>query len=466
MAAGHTGTWMLSAARSPRGAAHTAAGFAQGRHATEGTVRARRARRLRAVSALVAVAAGVLALGGFAAVPGARAAAPGPQPLADEWWFPAWEVQGDVWPLSEGAGVTVAVLDTGVQANLPDLRGAVVPGGDTTGAGTNGMTDTNTADDGHGTGVAAVIAGQGRGPAGTAVVGIAPRAKILPVRVGAAGPDNSEDVAAGIRYAVGHGAQVINMSFGGPTLSPSSCDGTEQDAIAYALAHNVVVVAGAGNSGNAGNPPVDPASCAGVLAVGGVNPNGSVWQGSERQPYVAVAAPGNYVGFLGRDGRYFPHGYGTSAASAFVSGEAALVRSRYPRMPWYQVVARIIDTALSRGNPVPQDGSGYRLISLYRAVNASKFPVPASAPNPVYAAYKRWLASSQGRQFAAAGHPSPASAHPSPRGRRTAAAAPGTGSGGSPALLIGIAAAALAAAGAGSAVAVSRRRSRSGPAGR
>src|SRR5579875_1206649 len=288
MAAGHTGTWMLSAARSPRGAAHTAAGFAQGRHATEGTVRARTARRLRAVSALVAVAAGVLALGGFAAVPGTRAAAPGPQPLADEWWFPAWEVQGDVWPLTEGAGVTVAVLDTGVQANLPDLRGAVVPGGDVTGAGPDGMTDTNTTEDGHGTAMAALIVGQGRGPAGTGLAGIAPKAKVMPVRTGSNGGGTPQTIAAGIRFAVNHGARVINMSFGGPTPTPYRCDGAEQDAVAYALQHNVVVVAAAGNFGNAGNPSLEPASCAGVLTAGGVNPDGSVWQDSERQPYVTV----------------------------------------------------------------------------------------------------------------------------------------------------------------------------------
>jgi membrane-anchored mycosin MYCP len=415
-------------------------------------------RRVRSALVLLAVLAGTLALAGGALAARAAAADPGPQPLPGEWWFPAWEVQQKVWPLTEGAGVTVAVLDTGVQANLPDLRGAVVPGGDVTGAGTDGMTDTNTTEDGHGTAMAALIVGQGRGPAGTGLAGIAPKAKVMPVRTGSNGGGTPQTIAAGIRFAVNHGARVINMSFGGPTPTPYRCDGAEQDAVAYALQHTVVVVAAAGNFGNAGNPSLEPASCAGVLTAGGVNPDGSVWQDSERQPYVTVAAPGNYVGFLGRDGRYFPHGYGTSSASAFVSGAAALVRSRYPRMPWYRVVSRLINTALPRGKPVPNDEYGYGIVALNAAVDAPKFPVPASAPNPVYAAYKRWLASPQGRKFTAA-KPSPGAAHRSPRAvHRPPAAAPASPSGESPALPAGIAAAVVAAAGAGGAVAVSRRR--------
>jgi membrane-anchored mycosin MYCP len=83
--------------------------------------------------------------------------------MPGEWWFPAWDVQTRVWPLSQGAGVTVGVLDSGVQASLPDLRGAVVHGGDTTGAGTNGMTDDDAdGTDGHGTNIAAAC------PAGAA----------------------------------------------------------------------------------------------------------------------------------------------------------------------------------------------------------------------------------------------------------------------------------------------------------
>jgi type VII secretion-associated serine protease mycosin len=329
---------------------------------------------------------------------GSSQSSPNLQPLAGEWWFNAWEIQTKVWPLSQGTGATIGLLDSGVQANLPDLRGAIVSGGDTTGAGTNGMTDDYQNQDGHGTAMAALIVGQG---VDGGLVGIAPKAKILPVRVG--GLNNTSfdgttaTIAAGIRYAVSRGVQVINMSLGQVTSSASGCDPVLQAAVAYALQHNVVVVASAGDSGtaSAGNPAESPASCAGVLAVGGVNPNLTLWTDSEVQPYVAVAAPGNEIGFLGLDGKYFPDGYGTSQAAAFVSGEAALVRSRYPSMPWYQVEQRIINTALPEGGSVPNNSFGYGIVRIARALDLSAYPIPSSDPNPVYSAYQVWLSSQQ-----------------------------------------------------------------------
>src|SRR5216683_745022 len=110
----------------------------------------------------------------------------GPPPRSDEWWFSKWQVQQLVWPLTEGARVTVAVLDTGVQASVPDLRGVVLPGGDATGHHSNGETDFNTGGRGHGTMMSVLIAGQGFG---TGMAGIAPEAKILPVVVNATAAD-------------------------------------------------------------------------------------------------------------------------------------------------------------------------------------------------------------------------------------------------------------------------------------
>ena len=406
---------------------------------------------------LTAVAAAGLSLtlagGALAAWVPAQAAASSPRPLPGEWWFAAWSIQARVWPLTRGAGVTVAVLDSGVQANVPDLRGAVVPGADMTGAGTNGMTDDDFAKDGHGTAMAALIAGQGRG---TGLVGIAPAAKIMPVRVGGKNGvpqgGTSETIAAGIRYAVQHGAQVINLSVAGISLSASGCETNEQDAVAYALQHNVVVVAAAGDRGHSGNPPMQPASCAGVLAVGAVNPNLTAWPEGERQPYVAVSAPGNHVGWSGRDGRYFPDGFGTSQAAAFTSGEAALVRSRYPAMPWQRVVQRIIRTSLRRGHPVRGGSLGYGIIRIAGAVDAARYPVRAGLANPVYDAFRRWLASPQGRLYLSLHPKRPGTAVPSP----TAA---GPSSPGVPrALVVLLGAVLVLAAAAAAVVAVSRRR--------
>jgi membrane-anchored mycosin MYCP len=378
-----------------------------------------RLRRGRPLAAVLAVTGLILAVA--LASPATPASAQGmqdmqgPQPLASEWWFNAWDVQTKVWPLSRGAGVTIAVLDSGVQASLPDLKPAIVPGGDTTGARTNGMTDDDQAGQGHGTAMATLMVGQGvdGDPAG-----IAPDAKVMPVRVGGLGNSSiagtTATISAGIRYATEHGAQVINMSFGQVTSSPSGCDPQLQDAVAYALQHNVIVVAAAGDSGapSAGNPAESPASCAGVLAVAGVNPNLTLWSGSEQQPYVAVAAPGNDVPYLSLTGRLYPDSFGTSGAAAFVSAEAALVRSRYPSMPWYQVEQRIVNTALPEGGAAPSNSFGYGIVRVDRALNVRKYPVPAGDPNPAYNAYQNWLATPQGQQFA---HPTAAAKpHPAP----------------------------------------------------
>jgi membrane-anchored mycosin MYCP len=391
------------------------------------------------------------------AVPGG-ASRPGQSVQSLEWWFSSWDIQTKVWPLSRGAGVIVGVVDTGVQANLPDLRAAVIPGSDTTSSRTNGMTDEN-GPLGHGTGIAAVIAGQG---VDGGVLGIAPAAKILPVVVGngyseLSGDMTTQTVAAGIRYAVAHGAGVINLALGMPAPSASSCDPVLQDAVAYALEHNVVVVAGAGNTNISGQSPQEPASCAGVLAVGAVGPNLKLWPDSAQQPYVAVSAPGSNIVSLGRTGGNVV-GSGTSFACAFVSGAAALIRSRHPSMPWYQVVQRIINTALPAGGSVPNDSYGNGILRIPGALNTAVYKVPASAPNPVYAAYQQWLVSPQGQQFTAPSHPRP---HPS---RRPLAAAPA--SSGSSAGLIAVIAGVVVAAGLGaglSVLAARRRRHRRYP---
>jgi subtilisin family serine protease len=205
--------------------------------------------------------------------------------------------------------------------------------------------------------------------------------------------------AAGIRYAVTHGARVIDMPFGIGQASPARCDPALQAAVAYALGHDVVLVASSGNASLFGGPD-EPASCAGVLAVGGTEPDGTLWPGSTREPYVAVAAPGDHMVYVGRDGRFTTSGAGTSFAAALTAGAAALIRSRYPRMPWYEVDQRLIATASPAGHPVPNDGYGYGIVNPARAVNVSAYPVLASAPDPVLARYQAWLATPAGRAVA------------------------------------------------------------------
>ena len=388
-----------------------------------------------ALATIALAAAGILALSGAparaaadtlaaaaapaVATPAAASALATGTPLVPgrgEWWFGSWHVEQKVWPLTQGAGVTVAVLDTGVQASLPDLRGVVLRGadvsdGDSGGDGASGDTDADTGNDGHGTAVAVLIAGQGYG---TGIAGIAPRARILPVKVGSTGADSVAAAAAGIRLAVRHGARVINMSFGGQVPSPRSCDPVLANAIGYAVEHDVVLVAAAGDAGVLPGP-MEPASCAGVLAVAGVGPGGSLWPGSTREPYVAVAAAGEQITFAGLDGRHSTTATGTSFSSALVAGAAALIRARYPHMPWYQVDQRLIDTAAAAGPQVPSDAYGYGVVNLAEAVNATAYPLSRSAPDPVYARFRAWLAS-QPRAGRTQHSPDPASQGPASQG--------------------------------------------------
>ncbi len=275
---------------------------------------------MRRLAPVVAVVTAV----GLALLPAVSAgAASRLQPRPDEWWFSTWKIQQRVWPLSEGSGATVAVLDTGVQAGVPDLAGAVLPGGNVAGGGGDGRTDVDTQTDGHGTAMSVLIAGRG---GGTGMVGIAPRARILPVVVNHNGSAGLT-ISAGIRFAVDHGAKVISISQGVPGAPGPICDVGVQQAVAYAVEHDVVVVASAGDTGNtASDYPQWPASCAGVLAVGGIEPDGSPWSGTQRQPYVDVAGPGDRVGWSGKDGKYIADSYGTSGAAALVSAALALVR--------------------------------------------------------------------------------------------------------------------------------------------
>ncbi len=167
------------------------------------------------------------------------------------------------WDVSKGANVKVAVVDTGVDAQHPDLSGRVLAGRSIVPT-TNSVQDDN----GHGTMVAGVIAANlnnGRG-----VVGIAPQAQILPVKVlDGNGGGTDDDIAAGITWAVDHGAQVINLSLGGPGEADVLCA-----AVSTALAADVVVVAAAGNDGF--ETVGYPAACPGVIAVAATNHSGAL----------------------------------------------------------------------------------------------------------------------------------------------------------------------------------------------
>jgi membrane-anchored mycosin MYCP len=300
-------------------------------------------------------------------LPGPRPGCP-PQhgiaaPAAEPWAQQALRF-ASVWNRTRGGGVTVAVVDSGVDAN-PQFGDRVIPGPDLV-AGTKPGIPPGADCVGHGTAVASIIAAA---PVpGVSFTGVAPAARILSVKI--SGTDTFPTSAApeGIMDAVQFGADVINLSLATPDDVPAL-----RNAVDYALRHNVVVVAAAGNDsppgGAGGNGPFYPAAYPGVLAVGASGPGGALAGFSDRYTPVAVTAPGVNVtsAFPGTfPNAYAPAQSGTSFASAFVAGVVALVRSAHPGLSPAQVVARIEATAHGPRGP----GTGYGLVDPVRAVTA------------------------------------------------------------------------------------------------
>ena len=313
----------------------------------------------------VAIAvAGTAVLAVLAAGSPAQAAAPPQVRAAEQAQLRAIGVTA-AWQVTRGSGVTVGVLDSGVDPTVPDLAGSVTVGPDyTQGADPPGYQPPHL----HGTYIASLIAGHGSGPGDTAgVIGVAPAARILSVRVilddqepGFANyNDNSayaDAIGNGIRYAVGHGVEVINMSLGGETPTRDL-----RAAVGYAIAHGVVVVSAAGNSGTdtSGYTPYSyPASFPGVISVAALDPTGHRALFSDQNASVVLSAPGVNVVGAGPDGSYLV-GDGTSPASAFVAGVAALVRSRFPRLSPEQVEQAMIYSASDRPAGGYSPGAGF-----------------------------------------------------------------------------------------------------------
>ena len=311
----------------------------------------------------VALAAGGLAaaLGLLPALPAAGAVSAPGDSIRDsqQWVFNMMNVQ-PAWQVTEGSGVTVALIDSGVDQNVSVLSGGtVITGPDLTGLHTSPQ---NPNWGSHGTWMASIIAGHGTDGGFDGVMGIAPEAKILSIRVipdkGDPGyrayndePEQTiqDELAEGIMTAVKDHAQVISMSIG-----YSAPSGVVRNAITYAYEHGTVLVASSGNSGGndarhgSGSPglaPVSfPAEYPGVLGVGAVTIAGTQASFSSGNLSVRVAAPGKGVPAQGRNGSYYTVD-GTSPACALVAGVAALIKSRYPKISPALVTQALTATA-------------------------------------------------------------------------------------------------------------------------
>ncbi|GIF69707.1 hypothetical protein Ais01nite_77420 [Asanoa ishikariensis] len=268
--------------------------------------------------------------------------------------------------ITKGAGVTVAVVDTGVQATNQDLAGQVVPGkAFASDVAADGRTDPDQ-DVSHGTGMASLIAGRGGGQ--QRLLGIAPDAKIMPAAIGM----SRETSAQAVRWAADQRVGVINIS-----LEPSSTFYLSDinESIAYAQQRDIVVVVSAGNQGG------DVSSFArlpGVVSVSAIDRKGAVWSGSNRGHELAVSAPGVDVIMSVNQGNGYGVGDGTSQAAAITSGVVALIRAKFPDLDAANVVNRLIKTATDKGEKGRDGLYGFGVVDPVRALTADIPPVNAN----------------------------------------------------------------------------------------
>lgn len=332
-------------------------------------------RRLLAGLAVVGIAASVAFVGPSASADSIR---------DREYWLSGYGI-AQAWNTTKGAGVTVAVIDTGVDGSHEDLRGAVIGGTDVSGIGAaNGQKPVGESSE-HGTMVASLLAGRGHG-GGDGVIGSAPAAKILSISVGfGVGTISSdEQIANAVRWAVDNGADVINMSLTRNSLEwPESWD----DAFLYAMEHDVVIVAAAGNRGSGTTEVGAPATIPGVLVVGGVDRNGKAsFDASSQGITIAVSAPSEDLVGAAPGGGYYSWA-GTSGATPIVAGIVALIRAAHPGLDAGNVINRLTATAKSPGVTVPSPIYGYGLVDAAAAVTAN---VPTVTTDPAQE-LKDWI---------------------------------------------------------------------------
>ena len=298
-----------------------------------------------------------------------------------QWSLAATNV-AQAWSKATGAGVIVAEVDTGIDASRPDLAGRVVTGAHrdfATGKLVSGnRTDTYS----HGTHVAGIIAGSADGHG---ISGVAPEAKLMPINVdlGPFGIISGQDLADGITYGVDHGAQVINLSMGLVNLKATQSEAKPVcDAVANAVSHNVVIVAAAGNDGDSGSIPIAPATCPGAISVAAVDHTLKITSWSSYDGTVSVAAPGAAIFSTvptTTNASGFANYSGTSMATPFVSGIAALLRQEHPTWTVARIKQQIEDTAMDAGPAGTDPVYGHGIVDVAAAVGATA-PPPRAVP--------------------------------------------------------------------------------------
>ncbi len=297
----------------------------------------------------------------------------------------------EMWKVSTGQGVTVAVIDGGFKLDHPDLVGQFLPGKDFSGSPGGVGLDVG----GHGTQMASLIAGTGKGQGGTGAYGLAPGVKILPLKIanGSEGSSISSDflgqIGQAVDYAVGQGAKVINISQGMAAVQTSSTDVAKLNRIlANARAKGVLVVSSVGNSAQDGNLAEYPGALPNVVGVGAINRSGTVTAESQTGPQVALVGPGEEMVEACTSETGYCKSHGTSDAAALVSASAALVWAAYRDWTANQVLRVLINTASRpNGGTVRTDDAGWGAVRPRIALTDPGDPGPADvSPLPADAA--------------------------------------------------------------------------------